>query len=40
MSTDELHHSEVIQVMLSVAVGDNIELTADMATITIIDDDG
>lgn len=37
---DVVEGNEVIQVRLSIAVGDNIELTADTATITIIDDDG
>lgn len=39
---DVVEPNEVIQVMLSIAVhvGDNIELRADTATITIVDDDG
>ena len=37
---DVVEANEVIQVQLSVAVGDGIELTADTATITIIDNDG
>jgi hypothetical protein len=37
---DVVEANEVIQVQLSIAVGDGIELSADMATITILDDDG
>ena len=37
---DVVEANEVIQVRLSIAVDDNIELTADTATIFIIDDDG
>ena len=40
VNDDVVEANEVIQVRLSIAVDDNIELTADTATIFIIDDDG